>query len=485
MESYPDDEMVGLYNSFVEAVKSGGDMSDFSEDDLIDIFDYASGIPDDAIAAETIIQGARFFPSSADLLKRKALLFHQLGQESACREIIGRLSEKSFLFQILNIKSTSGKKEIYKSIINCLDQMPAGRVEDGDIMYIVDYFDSIDEIVFVADHADSFSRVSEYPSTIYNELFHLYWEKGDYSKAAEFGRRVTEIEPFNSNAWTELADLYNIQIKDSQAAVECADFALAIDPDSLGAMVVKSSALYESAPDESRRVVARLVDISPSDPLVLYAEAILNINDGRKATGIDKLERALSVAEISQYRNIFNVLLSVIELPLKPGLHSMMCDLFVNDDSIDAVKWCSDLLADGSYVGAYEVFLSANKSHRFDFSDQNAFMVATEVLYRMCHFADVVELLKSGYEGLDKNLLNLPLPLALMYALSRYRNDKNDFEEIRAYLDCRITLHGMDHTGYSLSYRLMNQSAIKRMLTFKEALDAGREPDFGVVDPLI
>lgn len=485
MESYPDDEMVCLYNSFVEAVRSGGDMSEFSEDDLIDIFDYASGIPDDAIAAETIIQGARYFPSSADLLKRKAFLFHQLGQESACQEIIGRLPEKSFLFQILNITCASGVKESFKNIINYLDQMPAGRVEDGDIMYVVDYFDSLDELAFVADHADSLSRVSEYPSTIYNELFHLYWEKGNYSKAAEFGRKVTEIEPFNGNAWTELADLYNIQIKDPQAAVECADFALAIDPDSLGAMVVKSSALYESDPDESRRVVAGLVDISPSDPLVLYAEAILNINDGKKASGIDKLERALSVAETSQYRNIFNVLLSVIESSLKPGLRSMMSDLFVNDGSIDAVRWCSDLLADGSYVGAYEVFLSANKSHRFDFSDQNAFMVATEVLYRMGYFAGVVELLKSGYDGLDKNMLHLPIPLALMYALSRYRNDKKDLEEIRAYLDCRITLYGVEHTGYSLSYRLMNQSAIKRMLAFKEALDAGREPDFGVVDPLI
>ena len=485
MDSYPDDEMVSLYNSFVEAVKSGGDMSDFSEDDLLDIFDYASGIPDDATAAEVIIQGARYFPSSSDLLKRKAFLFHQLGQENACREIIGRMPDKSFLSRILNITETSNGNDVYGSIVRYVDQMPAGRIEDGDLMYLVDYFDSVDDLDFVAGHADSFSRISEYPSTIYNELFHLYWEKGDYSKAAEFGRKVTEIEPFNGNAWTELADLYNIQMKDPQAAVECADFALAIDPDSLGAMVVKSSALYESSPDESRRVVARLLEIAPSDPLVLYAEAILNINDGKKKEGIEKLEKALSAAEPSQYRNIFNVLLSVVEYPLPPSLHSMMLVLFETDNSVDAVRWCCDLIADGSYVGAYEVFRSAYEAHRYDFSAPEAFMTATEVLYRMGHFGSVVELLKSGYGDLDDNLLHLPLPLALMYALSRYRNDTNDSEEIRAYLECRIALHRMDQTRYTLPYRLMNQSAIKRIQVFKNALDSGVEPDFGVVDPLI
>lgn len=485
MESYSDDEIIRLYNSFVESVKSGGDLSEYSEDDLLDIFDYASGIPDDATSAEVIICGERRFPASNDLLKRKAFLFHQLGQEEACRGVLRRLSGKSFLRRILGIVESSELHDVYESIVDCIERLPSGKIEDGDIMYLVDIFDSSGELQFLADNADRFSRISEYPSTIYNELFHLYWEKGDYTQAVEFGRKVTEAEPFNSNAWTELADLYNIHIKDSRAAVECADFALAIDPESLGAMVVKSSALYESDPEESRQVVSQLTQIAPEDPLVLYAEAILNINDGDRQKGIEYLEKALAIAVPSQYRNIFNVLLSVIDAPLDQPLCAKLKELFETDGTVDAVRWCSELISSGSYAGAYEVFRAAYESGRMDLTDPDSVMLGAEALYRMGYYGSVVELLEAGFSGLDENLLHLTFPLALIYVLSMYRTGVKDPEEIRTYIECKMAFHQVDQTQYNLSYRLMNQSAMKRMSDFKDYLDAGLDPDLTRIDPFI
>ena len=91
------DELKRLYDRFKE--ESVQPDAYFDEDDLIEIFDYASDMADDATRIDVLLVGARLYPSSEPLMKRKAcLVFDTSGDESARRavapvagSVIGRL----------------------------------------------------------------------------------------------------------------------------------------------------------------------------------------------------------------------------------------------------------------------------------------------------------------------------------------------------------------------------------------------------------
>ena len=90
MDSFSDDGGIKeLYRSFVEAVERDGDLSSFSEDDLIDIFDYVTGIPDDFIAGESLRVGERLYPDSVGLscgIRSVGMIFAR-GCSTGCRPI--------------------------------------------------------------------------------------------------------------------------------------------------------------------------------------------------------------------------------------------------------------------------------------------------------------------------------------------------------------------------------------------------------------
>ncbi len=461
--SYPDDEIKRLHASFIEAMESDRNYSSFSEDDLIDIFDYSCSISNDFVVAEVIIAGERCFPNSRELLKRKALMYHHLGQEDACEAILNQLPTNSFLNFVVSTKDLTSSPRLIDLISKQLENIKTGTIEDGDIMYAVDFFNSLNCVDVLTELADEFSRISEYPSTIFNELMHLFWEKNEYHKAAEYGRKLTDVEPFNSSAWTELADLYNVHLANPQAAVECADFALAIEPNSLGALIVKSSALYEQNPEESRNIVALIMDLAPTDSMSFYARAILNINDGRREQGIEDIIHAISLEPMSGKKELVELLMKVIDTPLSISIENLIKPIFDEDDSIDAVKWCDALISSGNYVGAYQVFKMAYSVSKYDFAASDSIYLAVEVLYRMKYFEQVIELLNSGCKNNLELRLRMPMPLALIYSLAWIRLHPANLNEVRDYVNEKLALYILTPENKKVTDLLIEEASAQRM----------------------
>lgn len=486
MDSFSDDGGIKeLYRSFVEAVERDGDLSSFSEDDLIDIFDYVTGIPDDFIAGESLRVGERLYPDSLDLLKRRAFLWHQVGRDDLCERLLDRLPSDLFLSDMRLSRNYLSSAEFRDAFGKTIDSYEPGSVEDGDIIYLVDYFDSFGELDIIERYADNFSRVSEYPSTIYNELFHLYWQKENYSKAAKYGRMVTELEPFNESAWTELADLNNIALMDHSEAVECADFALAINPGALEALVVKSSALYDSDPEASRRIVTRLNEIAPEDPLTLYAGGVLKLNDGMRQQGIDCLSRAIMGLSVVRSRDLYDILLRYIDGPLEKALEHRLQELFEADNSIDAVKWCRELLDKGSVHGAHAVFEASNEVDRYDFAGNNAIDIAVEAMYRTQRYDGIIAFLEIGYM-VDDSMHRLPVSLALVYALAMYRGRLKPTEDIVRFAVEMLAYHALKKDSGLFSERLVGQAAAARLEMFASMLAEGEDRvDLTRVDPFM
>ena len=484
--SYSDDDIKRLHASFIEAMESNRNYTSFSEDDLIDIFDYACNISDEYIITEVIIAGERCFPESKELLKRKALMYHRLGQDDACIAVINQFLPDSFLNLIIEAKKEQSISSWLPLFKEHLCRIKSGTIEDGDIIFTVDFFDSLNHIDILTSCANELSRISEYPSTIFNELFHLLWEKGYYKEASEFGRKLTEIEPFNALAWTELADLYNVNLGNIEEALECADFALAIAPNHVGALMVTSSALYELNPDKSREIVAEIMKIAPNDPMSYYSRAILNINDGNVDQGVNDIIKAISLNPISGRNELLELLFKAIDKPLNSSDEHIIINMLEDDDTIDAVKLCRTLISSGYNVGAYEAFMLAKSAHKYDFGESESFYLAVEILYRNKMYNQVIELIDLGCSNNKDMLLSMPMLLALVYSLSWCRTAPNAKEEIICFIKERLALYNPLVRLGKLADLMCDESSIRRMNLLLDELSSNNNyPNLRDIDPYI
>ena len=61
-----------LYRKFRELASSGEIPSNFDENDLVDIYDYANDSYDEAVQLQVIFAAVRYFPDSDELMQRRA-----------------------------------------------------------------------------------------------------------------------------------------------------------------------------------------------------------------------------------------------------------------------------------------------------------------------------------------------------------------------------------------------------------------------------
>ena len=484
--SYFDDDIKRLHASFIEAMESNRNYTSFSEDDLVDIFDYACSISDEYIITEVIIAGERCFPESKELIKRKALMYHRLGQDDACIAVISQFIPDSYLNLIIEAKNETSVSSWLPLFKKQLSLIKTGTIEDGDIIFTVDFFDRINHIEVLTSCVNELSRISEYPSTIFNELFHLLWEKGFFLEASEFGRKLTELEPFNAMAWTELADLYNVNLGNIEEALECADFALAIDPNHVGALMVASSALYESKPEKSRDIVTKIMQIAPNDPMSYYSRAILNINDGNIDQGVSDIIKSISLSPISGRNELLELLFKAIDKPLNSSDENIVLNMLEDNDTIDAVKLCRTLISSGYNIGAYEAFKLAKSARIYEFGESEAFYLAVEILYRNKMYNQVIELIDLGCSNNKDMLLSMPMLLALVYSLSWYRTTPKARQKIVCFIKERIALYNPSVRIGKLADFMCDESSIRRLnLLLNELASNNDYPNFRDIDPYI
>ncbi len=78
-ETNPRDELCRRFRSDLAQPES---QRFYSEDDLIDIFDYAGDIADDYLRMEALLLGSRLYPDSLELRERRAIFYLYLDQNA-------------------------------------------------------------------------------------------------------------------------------------------------------------------------------------------------------------------------------------------------------------------------------------------------------------------------------------------------------------------------------------------------------------------
>lgn len=481
MEQMPDDEMSRLYASFVEAHGNGEDLSGFSKDDLIDVYDFSRGVPNDYISGEVLEIALMRFPKSRDLLKRKAFFYHDLGHDSICDIILMSLPERSFVRTMAHLKNEWRLFGNEPQLSEYLGDYAPGSIEDGDVIFTVDIFDDAGLIDTIGRCAETFSKISQYPSTIYNELYNAYYDKGIYEKALEFGQKLTEIEPFNAAAWTELANLYLMKMNRPDVAAECAEYAIAIEPENINSRMIKALAVYDSDPITSKSMVADALDVDVPMPSACYVGAFIDFYEGKEQDAIGKIMRSLNDFSLAQCRESIDLLLRKICDPLNRDMRDRIHDLLVKDESINVEAWVDNLLRLGCFRGAYELYSVALAAGRYNVENMSALLTAAEVMYRLKLYDQVTDVL---YRYLSKfPLAEATPPMILLYALSLFRCQHGD--EAREFIsEAKMALE-QSLPMSSLPDELLRESVIPRLENLRLYLDGDDTIAESYFDPFV
>lgn len=260
-ETNPRDELCRRFRSDLAQPES---QRFYSEDDLIDIFDYAGDIADDYLRLEALLLGARLYPDSLELRERRAIFYLYLDQNAFKAFIDDNPSMDSPLWQILSLNLLRpGEPNAPKILQSFIDN--AGELTDEEVIQFVQLAGSVGQTDWLLANLDSLRRHVTYLPTLLYEAAAQAEDIGRYEQAAGLVAELTDIEPYNADYWTMHATLNVMMGRQADAAADI-DYALAIDPSNIEARRAKLGILTDDVHTaEFDALVDSILADSPDD----------------------------------------------------------------------------------------------------------------------------------------------------------------------------------------------------------------------------
>lgn len=414
-DSVPDGSMRSLYETFVRALDKGADLSSFSKDDLLDIYDYSRGLEDDYVSAEALKCGEKYYSGSRELAERRVIFYFDLQLDVMAEKAVRKLPTTSIVRRFMDFRSEGSKDCSLNRLKEAIGDVRKGSIEDVILLFVVDVLTDMGLRNSVVNNAEYLSSVSQYPTSIYSELYRSSYELGEYEQAEKYARILTEMEPFVLEYWVNLSNILANNLNEPQQALEAAEFALAIDPTSFDALLSKAGALFYSSPQDAEKIVDSLLKTSPSEPSVLFMKTFLLYKNGHDTEAEDVLNHYLSqgntidkdgFAMLFYYRGTYpdGLVLEALK------------DLIRKESHRSALDWASLLAVNGLYVGALAV---VREGKRLGILDENyeVFLLELSMMYRLRLYSNVIDAYrwnKLYLKNIDSSALDLVYALSLL-----------------------------------------------------------------------
>ncbi len=356
-ENTPDDARQSLFDEFEsEIVKAGNSEAFFDENDLIEIFDYASDLDNYIVKMEVLLYGARHYPESETLATRRAWFYSSFGEMEAAADVNRRVSNGGVLNKLLSLKA-EGASDTPETRAR-LDEIVEAATEfgDEDVIQLVDLCAELGMLDWVKANRNKVESKTPYPQTFIYEYADRAEEALDYPTAISLFEELTMMEPFTLDFWLRLSTVQH-NVEDFENALSSADFALAIDPQSTEGLRIKASSLFrlnrniEYVISTFRELVTR--PEAGEQDIIYLAYALCSLNDEKGA--VTEITRYISTHSFS--RHILDCLISIDLATGEKYARRYYSDLHPMEDTF--TEWAAEHMKTGNFDIAAAILLVA------------------------------------------------------------------------------------------------------------------------------
>lgn len=416
-ENQPEDARQSLFDEFEsEIVKAGNAEAFFDENDLIEIFDYATDLDNYIVKMEVLLYGARHYPDSEALATRRAWFYSSFGEMEAAADVNSRVFNGGVLNKLLDLraKGATNTPETRQRLDEMIDS--ASELGDEDVIQLVDFCAELGMLDWVAEARKRVEAKTSYPQTFIYEYADRAEEAMDYPTAIRLFEELTMMEPFTLDFWLRLATVQHNN-GDFEPALTSADFALAISPDAGEALRVKASSLFrlgreaEYVIDTFRELVKR-PEASEQD--IVYLSYAL-YSRGDKEEAVNHLVNFMISHPGS--RQILDCLLTMDLEKGEPFIRDFSGDLGPGSEAF--VEWALDHLRLGNYeIAAAILSVAAENELTGEIMSH-----IVEACYLSGRYGDAVKYFEENVTVSENIWIHYP-SLVLPYVMSLVRLDR-------------------------------------------------------------
>lgn len=413
-----DDEVATLYEEFTASLRKGADLSGFSKDDLIAIYDYAYDHNDDYVKTEILFIAARCYPDDRELKERKAMYYLDMGESDAARNVAASLPAASFIRRIVLLESSDiAMQERPNALVRLLEGIKPSSLDDEETIQLVGMFIDMNSLDWAKENIGRLKKLCRYPDTLLHELAHAMINAGDYECARDMVQELTMLDAFNADFWTVLAEIYIGHIKDFNEGAQCLDYALAIDPTSRKALMLKVNMLLErdGCSREVLDLLTGIVDRNSDDAEALYLRAVARADLGLLSESVADLHRCLALGQ--NMRSVLDVLLIVKDGQLDDDEMAHLRRLLSTEMEESVIVWVSEFIQKHQFGTALTLLRLYGESHAS--LSEHLFTLLLELLYRTGSYDEVISRFDKRYACMGDSYPNVAV--AILYALSRKR----------------------------------------------------------------
>ncbi|MBD5308192.1 MAG: tetratricopeptide repeat protein [Bacteroides sp.] len=469
-----------LYERFLSDLRKDRRVMFYDLDDLVELYDYANDIQDKYVAMEVLFCGERLYPESTDLAERRALFYFGY-DEDAAMHAVESLPSSSMIGVLLSLRL---KRAIPEVAVPALDRLLAERAEftDEEIIQLADTAEELGLYSWLVENKDKICAHTDYPQTFLYELTQIAMEQ-EPETALKLLEELTMLEPFAADFWLTMAQIY-VYLSSPEKALQALDYALAIDPDNIRALMLKAQCFNDMhhSLDQVEPILRRVMSINPGVTAAPLALALLYANEGRTPEARSILLDLY--ASVGPEPQLLDVMLTVSDGDIEPSVIESFLSTDMRDYADNYIEMAKRHASDGRHGASAALILAIDKAYGVTVGRD--FMM--EELYHAGRYEDVVERIRAAFADpllLSETSSDLSEQMQIyIYILSMLRLGHR-LPEMLAAVGNLIRQSRLDVTQESAETLMKRRSLIKLLIKLHSRLSGDATFDIDDVDPFV
>lgn len=469
-----------LYNKFRAQLEQGADEIFYDEDELIDIYDQASDMADENVKLHVLLVAYRLYPGSEEIAARRGYFLWSYRMDEGVEQLLKQHAHSNELIWkllALRSRSISTPEELTAKLEELLRTQT--DIDDETMIQLVNLASESGAYQWLKDNEKLLRGKTDYLPTLLFELQAVALTHDDRAFAIAKLEELTELEPFAPDYWVILSEEL---MNDGQidAAINAADYALAIDSENKDAILARCRAVVcqnDCNPSEVIRLVEPLLknepDTSDSRALRLMVAALLKLDRTDEAMALLEERIGYTISDRSVIEYLLALRYPKIDEVLLAHYHAL------GEDSTEDYwcGWAGEKFAEGKFKEASMIF-SAYAANS-DISEANFDLYVT-ALYLAQYYRTVATLFQEEMKAASApDGVNPELALAGILSLIRL----GETDSAKAYVE--KLLQALPSGLLSIGSILRNSGYFTMLHMLNRVIESNRTAEMDTFDPFV